>query len=1161
MLRKFATAAVLDVRRGEDGIFTRVGHRAVFNYVPRPGYLYVRSRAISSRCNDNYDMFPAPEIEAAWRTFIGKPVFVNHYNSDHRRARGVIIDAALHRDRNPDGSPDTWVEVLQEVDGIRYPKLAKALLSGEIDRTSMGCDVQLSKCSVCGNEATSPLEYCHHIPGKKGQRIYQVQPDGRKIGKLVYEECRGLAFFENSLLVEPPADPTAYFLGNVETGPGLEHLASLAGPHPATSNLATPGLPGLTPPVHAWPTSPASPSVATPNLGGPCLPHRAASLQSTGVWSLLNQAAHDDELPVREAVKPQKPVSQMSDEEYGQHQEAVAKGNAEGKQWNVDHPISHKHIVDHWNRATPDEKANGENWYRDAHHLARHIANDTGHEMHTMAGLMSNYSPQTHWATNIMNAAKVARTRQGMGGPGSGIMATTRQKSAADRMLGGEHYDSVLAGPKTKAFAHLIEHGGNSDPSDPKVVVDRHALSVATGARATDNAYSMSRLGTKSRYNEASQAYHKAAKAISKSEGRPIEAHQVQAATWLVRQRLNEQHDADLSAKASTSRSGTRARGAIKEWNEYAAEHHPGAMGKEPGTGYSAAPEDLKHAKEMGDEGKTITKVAGGQYIAYGETKAPADVNTLRDESCPICGNETAFNGRECQVCGYIAPPKPFDDPDVEKAKQLDDLKQGIDDQLLDADPSRKGAPVGDDIDAEQAALAGDDEASPTLVCDNCGAEMRPATPTTGPDTDPTDDATATGPTEGDTCPVCGVGQLVSSGQSEDENTDGVPDADEQPDVDEGQLPPDDEDGEEDDGDPQDANPPEDDEDDENPLKKGKLPASKSARARKYRQPGSMTEGEEYAMRPTLQALAEQQKIIDKQSSLIEALLHRDAVHTSQIRRVTAGLATLAMHAGAEVEGQVKVAMLRRQADEQNPAQPVPEPTPEPPSESTVQTKTPEAFADVTAPGMVPGSNNDVAADAVSTAYTPGQDLPSPAVRQLVDVTKPIDGTQGPRPLNETKTEVDVRAGNGMNPQVAFPLTGPYSNAQRTGSMENGRLVEEDPSVRVYAAQRLARLRIQAGIAELNDDLALGARIAQDETRSTAAINAEIETLTSVAKVAGQRPQQHRATDQPAARPGLVPRAAAVQRTVPSMASTAAAPNGRENIDADVESIFLSSLT
>lgn len=167
-LLKVATFRVLSVESAQGQVlradnsnpFVKQGHRHEFDYARRPGYIYVRSRAISSRTNDNFDQFPAEEIKVAYRTFVGKPVFVNHHNSDHRRARGFIIDAALHEDTNPDGSPDTWAEVLMEVDALRFPRLAEAVVKGDIARTSMGTDVQHSVCTACGNKAETPADYC-----------------------------------------------------------------------------------------------------------------------------------------------------------------------------------------------------------------------------------------------------------------------------------------------------------------------------------------------------------------------------------------------------------------------------------------------------------------------------------------------------------------------------------------------------------------------------------------------------------------------------------------------------------------------------------------------------------------------------------------------------------------------------------------------------------------------------------------------------------------------------------------------------------------------------------------------------------------------------------------------------------------------------------------
>lgn len=215
MLRKHATMAIIEAQSPESGVtFQKESARANFDHhVPEKGYIHVRSRMISSRCNDNFDEFPAEEIKKAYKTFIGKPVFVNHQNSDHRRARGVIIDAVLHEHQNPDGSPDIWVEGLMAIDAVTFPKLAKAILNGDVDKTSMGTDVKFSKCSACGNIAESPSDYCTHIPKMKGKKYFRTTASGQKVGEVIREICYGLKFFENSLLVEEPADPTALFLG------------------------------------------------------------------------------------------------------------------------------------------------------------------------------------------------------------------------------------------------------------------------------------------------------------------------------------------------------------------------------------------------------------------------------------------------------------------------------------------------------------------------------------------------------------------------------------------------------------------------------------------------------------------------------------------------------------------------------------------------------------------------------------------------------------------------------------------------------------------------------------------------------------------------------------------------------------------------------------
>jgi hypothetical protein len=180
-----------------------------FDFEQRDGYLYVAVRAVSSRVNQNYDGFSPEELRRCYATFVGRPIFINHENTDIRRARGVIKDAILH-DEDP---RDVWVEVLHELDAVTYPKLCAAIASGDIDTTSMGCNISHSVCSIstCRHEARFPSEFCVHMKNK-GQVFEVKTASGGVESVLAYEDCRGVNFFEDSWVVSP-ADTSAVTKG------------------------------------------------------------------------------------------------------------------------------------------------------------------------------------------------------------------------------------------------------------------------------------------------------------------------------------------------------------------------------------------------------------------------------------------------------------------------------------------------------------------------------------------------------------------------------------------------------------------------------------------------------------------------------------------------------------------------------------------------------------------------------------------------------------------------------------------------------------------------------------------------------------------------------------------------------------------------------------
>jgi len=179
-------------------------------FTPEKGFLYTASRAISSRVNANYDGWPVDQIKKSYKTFIGRPIYVEHNNSDPDRARGVILDAIYRETKLASGIIDASVYCLMEVDANTFPKLASAIENGQLNAVSMGADVDGTQCSACGKYASKPSEFCTHIPRLKGRNV-TVYKAGKRVESLVYESCINPNFFELSFVFEP-ADESAWLL-------------------------------------------------------------------------------------------------------------------------------------------------------------------------------------------------------------------------------------------------------------------------------------------------------------------------------------------------------------------------------------------------------------------------------------------------------------------------------------------------------------------------------------------------------------------------------------------------------------------------------------------------------------------------------------------------------------------------------------------------------------------------------------------------------------------------------------------------------------------------------------------------------------------------------------------------------------------------------------
>jgi hypothetical protein len=107
---------------------------------------------------------------------------------------------------------------------------------------------------------------------------------------------------------------------------------------------------------------------------------------------------------------------------------------------------------------------------------------------------------------------------------------------------------------------------------------------------------------------------------------------------------------------------------------------------------------------------------------------------------------------------------------------------------------NQQGDP-GELEEQQEDAEAGLDDSLGMLTCNNCGTGVQPAAPAS-------DGGEPPYPADGDVCPVCKKGQLLSDSDEdseegdEDQDKDGIPDKDE--DEDQDGIPDDEEDSEED---------------------------------------------------------------------------------------------------------------------------------------------------------------------------------------------------------------------------------------------------------------------------------------------------------------------------------------------------------------------------
>jgi hypothetical protein len=138
--------------------------------------------------NNNADCWERELLAKTYKTFLGANNYVEHIQQPEF-SRGKVIDVALREvdlGMDSEGKPDTTLYVdLLIATSWEFPDMCQKILSGEYNAVSMGCLIQYSKCSRCGNVAHDEAEQCEHIRYYRKNSFYDEL--GRK--RIIAEIC------------------------------------------------------------------------------------------------------------------------------------------------------------------------------------------------------------------------------------------------------------------------------------------------------------------------------------------------------------------------------------------------------------------------------------------------------------------------------------------------------------------------------------------------------------------------------------------------------------------------------------------------------------------------------------------------------------------------------------------------------------------------------------------------------------------------------------------------------------------------------------------------------------------------------------------------------------------------------------------------------------
>jgi len=146
----------------------------------------------------NSDSWERKLLLGTFRTFIGGQNYVEHLQIPEL-SKGRIIDAAAR-----DLGDTVYVDILVATE-LKHRPLIAAIQSKELQTLSMGCSVQHTTCTQCGNVAEDETQLCAHIKYSKGNSFMDSLGKVRKAVELCghHSDLRSVKFIEASWVANP----------------------------------------------------------------------------------------------------------------------------------------------------------------------------------------------------------------------------------------------------------------------------------------------------------------------------------------------------------------------------------------------------------------------------------------------------------------------------------------------------------------------------------------------------------------------------------------------------------------------------------------------------------------------------------------------------------------------------------------------------------------------------------------------------------------------------------------------------------------------------------------------------------------------------------------------------------------------------------------------